>query len=321
MLRRSVILLVKKIQNKGLKQLDIHEATSREIHHVMKRIPNIKRIYFDISKSSIALAHANEWRTILKYLLLLENIKEIQIKCTNDSYVNPIIQGIDDAIDIISSCLQLCETISKNQLNVFIMFSRWCKMFQQDIIFQLISKIKKQFSINYKFQISIQFDCCNLLEIDANKLAIKYDLFIKNNYQCKACFISFTNETKDILNCNACQASFHSHCLKSSLTNIFYSNTIWFCHLCCPTYQKIPIKFSKDKLKLSPNNEPLLKDLKLYLKQYPFLECDLEPQFHKPLFTMKKISIPSDKPHCGKAPRIGTNTSSHCGISLNWGRK
>ena len=110
-----------------------------------------------------------------------------------------------------------------------------------------------------------------------------------------------SNNTEHILNCNACQDSYHLDCLESQYEQIFYTNIIWFCPLCAPTYQRVPIKFRKDGLKVPAHHEPLLIELNTFLKQHPFLECDSEPIFHRPLLSMKKIAIKNEKRIGGKA--------------------
>ena len=316
---RKCISIIKKNEDKLSNEIELYETRTQEIQFIVDRLPNLRKIYLDINKDEDALDYAIEWKTMMSRLILLENIKKIKIKCTNDLFVIPLIEGIDDAINIIFSCITLCERVSMNQLKICILFSRWCKMKQEEHIFKLISKIKKKFSINYKFQISLQFDCHNLLESEAKRLCFKYDLFLKTASKCRICSVKFSNNAKNILNCNACQDSYHLHCLKPQPKQLFYTNITWFCSLCAPTYHRVPMKFKKDNLKVPSYHEPLLIELNSFLTQYPFLECDLNPIAHKPLLSMKRIPLPPEKEHCGKQPRPGTTPEPHHGMSINWG--
>ena len=132
-------------------------------------------------------------------------------------------------------------------------------------------------------------ECKDLKEKEACHVINDYNWQKYDDDFCSICNYHF-EENHSILTCNSCPKSFHIHCLESPLKKEYYQNIVWYCPVCAPTKQRISLRWKSDNQKWPHINEPLLIDLKLFLKKHSFLEHDLNPEFHDPLLKLCKIN-------------------------------
>eukprot|EP00484_Ammonia_sp_Unknown_P017435 CAMPEP_0197035534 /NCGR_PEP_ID=MMETSP1384-20130603/13303_1 /TAXON_ID=29189 /ORGANISM="Ammonia sp." /LENGTH=1448 /DNA_ID=CAMNT_0042465607 /DNA_START=242 /DNA_END=4588 /DNA_ORIENTATION=+ len=98
----------------------------------------------------------------------------------------------------------------------------------------------------------------------------------KNDSNCRIC-----KHPGNLVCCEGCPSAYHADCIrprvKQEWLDVFED---WYCPSCAPRNAYIPLKDKKSGKKWPHDKEPLLQDLKAFLKRHPNLERDYSPQFH-----------------------------------------
>ena len=271
-----------------LEKIEIINVTSHIILNVIKSVPNAKRIRVTIVSFECEFNNdLYEWKYIMREMMNLKHIEKITIACDN-YYIQMLTEGIIDGLKIIKESKP--KIMKKVKMVIII---KTCKQstannnFNITLILDLILQIKKKHCSPY-YQLLIEFICQDLKEKQAYDAVNGYNWHKYDVKICETCHCYFEKDDK-LLSCNACPRCYHVDCLQPTPKAMYYENIVWYCPVCAPVYERIPLQFKIDNSKWPHINEPLLINSKAFLKKHPYLEHDLTPNRHETLLRLKRI--------------------------------
>merc|ERR1719410_947257 len=127
-----------------------------------------------------------------------------------------------------------------------------------------VNPLKKRKITSNSFSNKSDYDVISGLESD------------KNDSVCRIC-----KHPGDLVCCEGCPSVYHADCIRPRIPKKWLDAfEEWHCPSCAPRYHHVPLRRKATKEKWPKNKEPLLKDLKQFLKNHPYLERDYNPTFH-----------------------------------------
>jgi len=97
-----------------------------------------------------------------------------------------------------------------------------------------------------------------------------------NDSVCRIC-----KHPGDLVCCEGCPSVYHADCIRPRIRKKWLDAFEgWYCPSCAPRFAHMPLRNKATKAKWPVNQEPLLCDLKGFLKKHSELERDPEPEFH-----------------------------------------